>query len=199
MAAWGWLTCAVLLAWGRQPDRAPPPARRKRPGLPRGGGRWACWSRRRSRSSRCSPPSWCAARPHGTCRSCSTVARHQGHRATVQVISAFGSWEVVILLLCVTLGLLLGARLNRQAAFVVGSDAGEHGRQRHHEGRGRTAPARGGPPGARELVVSERPHDERHRLRRGARHRLCGPRAGAGRRSSWRCSTPPPSVFRECT
>ena len=48
-----------------------------------------------------------------------TVARHQGHRAAVQVISAFGSWEVVSVLLCVTLGLLLGARLNRQALFVV--------------------------------------------------------------------------------
>ena len=48
-----------------------------------------------------------------------TVAHHQGHRAAVQVISAFGSWEVVSVLLCVTLGLLLGARLNRQAVFVA--------------------------------------------------------------------------------
>ena len=48
-----------------------------------------------------------------------TVAHHQGHRAAVQVISAFGSWEVVSMLLCVTLGLLLGARLNRQAVFVA--------------------------------------------------------------------------------
>jgi membrane-associated phospholipid phosphatase len=47
------------------------------------------------------------------------VARHQGHRAAVQVVSAFGSWEVVSVLLCLALGLLLGARLNRQAAFVV--------------------------------------------------------------------------------
>ena len=48
-----------------------------------------------------------------------TVAHHQGHRAAVQVISAFGSWEVVSVLLCVALGLLLGARLNRQAVFVA--------------------------------------------------------------------------------
>ncbi len=47
------------------------------------------------------------------------VARHQDHIAAVEVISAFGSWEVVSVLLCVTLGLLLGARLNRQAAFVA--------------------------------------------------------------------------------
>jgi undecaprenyl-diphosphatase len=48
-----------------------------------------------------------------------TVARHQGHLAVVRVVSAFGSVPVVLVLLALTLGLLLGARLNRQAAFVA--------------------------------------------------------------------------------
>ena len=48
-----------------------------------------------------------------------TVARHQGDLAAVRVISAFGSVQVVLVLLAVTLALLLGARLNRQAAFVA--------------------------------------------------------------------------------
>jgi hypothetical protein len=48
-----------------------------------------------------------------------TVARHQGHLAVVRVVSAFGSVPMVLVLLALTLGLLLGARLNRQAAFVA--------------------------------------------------------------------------------
>jgi membrane-associated phospholipid phosphatase len=48
-----------------------------------------------------------------------TVARHQGHLAVVRVVSACGSVQVVLVLLGVTVALLLGARLNRQAAFVA--------------------------------------------------------------------------------
>jgi len=48
-----------------------------------------------------------------------TVARHQSHLAVVKVVSAFGSVQVVLVLLAVTLALLLSARLNRQAAFVA--------------------------------------------------------------------------------
>jgi membrane-associated phospholipid phosphatase len=47
------------------------------------------------------------------------VARHQGHLAVVRVVSTFGSVQVVCVLLALTLGLLLGARLNRQATFVA--------------------------------------------------------------------------------
>jgi undecaprenyl-diphosphatase len=48
-----------------------------------------------------------------------TVARHQSHVAVVGVVSAFGSVQVVLVLLSVALALLLVARMNRQAAFVA--------------------------------------------------------------------------------
>ena len=120
VAAWGWLTCAVLLACAVA--AAVIGHRRLRGEAARLAAWW--WALGLLVAAPLSffallttivvrdTPSWDMSILR-------TVARHQGHRATVAVISAFGSWEVVSLLLCVTLGLLLGARLNRQAAFVL--------------------------------------------------------------------------------
>ncbi len=120
VAAWGWLTCAVVLACALAAVVAGHQRLRDDPArLPH----W-WWALGLLVAAPLAvfivvagivvrgTPAWDTTILH-------TVARHQGHLVAVETISAFGSVQTVLVLLAVTLALLLGARLNRQAAFVA--------------------------------------------------------------------------------